>query len=74
MIETDSANLQPKLRPLNQKAEWQITSSNPWTGGACFADCGIGSHAIEARTDKRILNRVLKREKRERAELVKRLT
>ena len=35
---------------------------------------GIGSHAIEARTDKRILNRVLKREKRERAELVKRLT
>ena len=38
------------------------------------ADCGIGSHAIEARTDKRILNRVLKREKRERAELVKRLT
>jgi hypothetical protein len=30
--------------------------------------------AIESRTDERILDRVLKREKRERAELVKRLT
>lgn len=30
--------------------------------------------AIESRTDKRIRARVLKREKRERAELVKRLT
>jgi hypothetical protein len=34
----------------------------------------IVREAIDSRTDKRILNRVLNREKRERAELVKRLT